>query len=85
MAGNLKAQWRMKFIAILRYLDSNHEEYVLEEVLQSCPCMSGHTKGKCEACGWELFSCAQEDHDLICQQRTSVWQSESDRVWSFGG
>ena len=32
MAGNLKAQWRMKFIPILRYRDSNHEEYVLEEV-----------------------------------------------------
>ena len=32
MAGNLKAQWRMKFIAILRYLDSNHEECVLKEV-----------------------------------------------------
>ena len=25
MAGNLKAEWWMRFIVILHYLDSNHE------------------------------------------------------------
>ena len=32
MAGNLKAEWWTRFIVILHYLDSNHEDCVLKEV-----------------------------------------------------
>jgi len=32
MAGNLKAEWWTRFIVILHYLDSNHEDWVLKEV-----------------------------------------------------
>jgi len=34
-AGNLKAEWRTRFIAILRSLDSKHEHYVVEEVFEA--------------------------------------------------
>ena len=34
-AGNLKTEWRMRFIAILRFLDSKHEHYVVEEVFKA--------------------------------------------------
>ena len=34
-AGNLKAEWRMRFIAILHSLDSKHEHYVVEEVFEA--------------------------------------------------
>ena len=34
-AGNLKAEWRMRFIAILRSFDSKHEHYAVEEVFEA--------------------------------------------------